>query len=129
MLSDYARNLLLDWLYTTDATTRPTTWFVSFHTADPGLTGTDEVGTGTDAAYTRKSVTFAAASGGLALSASDVAHTADAGATAYTITHIGVWDAASGGNLLQSGELAVPENVTPGGSVLLATGRLRAALS
>ena len=42
-ISTYAGNLVLDWLLSTAAATRPTTWSLSLHTADPGLTGTDEV--------------------------------------------------------------------------------------
>lgn len=129
MLSTYARNLLLDWLYTTGSVTRPTTWFVSFHDGDPALTGANEVDTGTDADYARIPVTFDPASGGLSLSDVDVSHTAHASATAYDITHVGIWDALTAGNFIQGGELAVPEHVAASATVLFATGRIRAALS
>ena len=37
--STYGGNLALDWLLSNASVTRPTAWYVSLHTADPGLTG------------------------------------------------------------------------------------------
>lgn len=129
MLSTYMRNLLLAWGFTTGSATRPTTWYLSLHTADPGLTGTSEVTIGTDSDYVRKAVTFAAPSGGQAANTGAITWTANAGATTYTVTHIGVWDALTTGNYLGGGELAVPETVVAGASLPLAIGRAIQALS
>ena len=64
-LSDYAENLVLTWLLTATAATRPSAWYVALHTGDPGETGaSNEVVVGTDADYVRKAITFADGSGG-----------------------------------------------------------------
>ena len=38
-LSDHAEALLLDWLMTADAVTRPTAWYVALYTAAPSDSG------------------------------------------------------------------------------------------
>lgn len=123
MIAAYARNLLLNWLLTAGAATRPTAWYVSLHTADPGTTGANEVVVGTDAAYARKAASFGAAANGQSATSAQISWTADATATPYTVTHIAVWDALTGGNCLFSGALAVPENVVANGSLVLGAGR------
>lgn len=65
----------------------------SLHTADPGTTGTNEV-TGGSPAYARKSLTWAAASGGsVALSNQP---TFDVPAST-TVAYVGLWSAATNG--------------------------------
>lgn len=129
MLSAYARNLLLDWLLSAATATRPTAWYVSLHTGDPGTTGASEVLIATDADYTRKTVSFAVAASGQKASSTDVTHTADIAATTYNVTHIGIWDAATAGNFLLGGALAVPETVVASGTIALTTGRIIGALT
>jgi hypothetical protein len=123
MLSSYARDLLLSWMLTNGAAVRPTTWFISLHTGDPGTTGANELLVGTDADYLRQAVTFDAPSGGQAPNLGSLSWTADVAATTHDITHIGVWDAASAGNFLLGGGLAVPENRIAGSTMVLAVGR------
>lgn len=122
-ISTYAGNLVLDWLLGATAVTRPTTWYLSLHTASPGLTGANEVVVGTDADYVRKSITFAAASGLTKTTNAGVTWTADVAATTYIVTHIGVWDALTAGNFLTYGTLAVPETVVASGALNLSSGR------
>jgi hypothetical protein len=126
--STYGGNLVLDWLLSNASVTRPTAWYVSLHTADPGLTGASEVTTGVDSDYVRKSVTFAAASALQKASDAAVTWTANAGATTYVVTHVGIWDAATTGNFLNYGALAVPETVVASGTFNLSIGRLIAAV-
>lgn len=75
------------------AFTAPAATYVKLHTGDPGAAGTANA----SAVTTRQQATFsAAAAGALALSNSPTfAMTAT-----ETITHISVWDASTGGNLL-----------------------------
>lgn len=127
--STYGGNLALDWLLSNASVTRPTAWYVSLHTADPGLTGASEVTTGVDSDYVRKSVTFAAASALQKPSDAAVTWTANAGATTYVVTHVGIWDAATTGNFLNYGALAVPETVVASGTFNLSIGRLIAAVT
>lgn len=86
------------------------TWF-SAHTADPGVTGANEV-TGTGAS--RGQTTFGAPSGNPTTTVGSQAILGiPAGAT---ITHWGQWTAASGGTLHRSGPLPNPETYTGAGT-------------
>lgn len=54
--SDYSEDLVLDWLLTNAAATRPTAWYVSLYTVAPTDSGGGtEVSGGS---YTRTAVTF-----------------------------------------------------------------------
>lgn len=66
--------------------------FASLHTGDPGTTGVNEA-TGGSPAYARKSITYAAASGGTI--ASNAAITFDVPAGTYY--HVGLWSASTAG--------------------------------
>ena len=128
-LTNYGENLLLDWLFTTGSATRPTAWYVALHTADPTEVGTtSEVLVGSDSAYTRKTVTFAAASGGQSLSTLQVAHTPAVAAGSYTVTHISICDAATAGNVLMKGALLVPRLIDNSNPLVIAAGDIVAAL-
>jgi hypothetical protein len=131
MISAYARNLLLNWMLTSGAATRPTTWFISLHVADPGTTGANEVLVSTDSAYIRKAVVFGAAASGQSANTAALSWTANSAATTYIVTHIGVWDTVgpTGGNFLIGGALAVPETVVANSSLVLGIGRGIAALT
>ena len=121
--------MALNWLLDDTAATRPTAWYLSLHTGDPGLTGANELVTGTDADYVRKAITFAAAASLAKATDAGVTWTANAGATPYIVTHIGIWDALTAGNFLAYGALAVPEPVAAGGALNLAAGRVIATLA
>lgn len=129
MLSAFARNLLLDWMMTAGAVTRPTAWYISLHTGDPGTTGANEVLVATDASYVRKLAAFGAAAAGQSANTGALTWTANAAATTYVVTHIGVWDALTAGNFIIGGALAVPETVVASGSLVLGIGRGIAALT
>jgi len=83
-----------------DAIPAAGTLHVSLHTADPGSTGANE-STGGSPAYARQAAPFdAAAAGSRALTADE---TFDVPAS--TITHFGIWDAATVGNFIGSGDI------------------------
>lgn len=117
-LSNYAENYLLDYLFSG-------TKYVSLHTADPTDAGTGaEVSGG---AYARASVTFAAAASGS--KASNVAATFPAAAANWgTVTHVGIWDAATAGNLLMYGALAASSAINTGTTYSIPSGSLTASL-
>lgn len=74
--------------------------YCSLHTGDPGETGANEV---TGGSYARQSLSFAAAASGSAASDATINFTL---MPSCTVTHLGLWDAASNGNFLAGGLLA-----------------------
>lgn len=122
-LSDHAEKLLLDWLMTTGTATRPTAWYVGLFTAAPSDSGggTEVSGSG----YAREAVTFAAAStpGGTTSNTGDVSFTA-AGGNWGTITHIGIFDASTSGNLLWHGAMTASKIVNDGDTLQFSTGNI-----
>jgi len=122
-LSDHAEKLLLDWMMTTGSATRPTAWYVGLFTAAPSDAGggTEVSGSG----YSRQAVTFAAAStpGGTTSNTGDVSFTA-AGGNWGTITHIGIFDASTSGNLLWHGAMTASKIVNDGDTLQFSTGNI-----
>jgi hypothetical protein len=122
-LSDYAEKLLLDWAMTTGSATRPTAWYVALYTAAPSDSGGGtEVSTG---GYVRQSVTFGAASspGGTTSNTGAVSFTAS-GANYGTVTHIGIFDNSTGGNLLWHGSLTASKTVNDGDTLEFSIGNI-----
>ena len=119
---------MLNYYFTTGSPiTRPTAWYLSLHTADPGRTGANELTTGSDSAYARKAATFAvtdAEADGIyeAKNTADITMNAAGAGASYTITHVAVWTASTAGTLLGVLQLASPVAVVAGGVVSFATG-------
>lgn len=122
-LSDHAEKLILDWMMTAGAATRPTAWYVALYTAAPSDSGggTELSGSG----YARESVTFAAATSGTGTTSNTgaVVFTADGGDWG-SVTHMGIHDAVSGGNLLWHGSLAAAKTVADGDTLEFAVGNI-----
>ena len=127
-LSDYAEKLLLDWAMTTGSATRPTAWYVALYTAAPSDSGGGtEVSTG---GYARKAVTFAAATspGGTTSNTGAVSFTAS-GANYGTVTHIGIFDALTTGNLLWHGAMTASKTVNDGDTLEFSIGNIDLTLA
>ena len=127
-LSDHAEALLLDWLMTNGTATRPTAWYVGLFTAAPSdAGGGTEVSTG---GYSRQSVTFDAASspGGTTSNSGAVSFTAS-GADYGTVTHIGIFDASTSGNLLWHGALTASKTVADGDTLEFSVGNIDLTLA
>jgi hypothetical protein len=127
-LSDYAEKLLLDWAMTTGSATRPTAWYVALYTAAPSDSGGGtEVSTG---GYSRQAVTFGAASspGGTTSNTGAVSFTAS-GANFGTVTHIGIFDNSSGGNLLWHGSMTASKTVNDGDTLEFSIGNIDLTLA
>ena len=122
-LSDHAEALLLDWLMTTDVVTRPTAWYVGLYTAAPSDSGggTEVSGSG----YSRQTITVASATspGGTTSNTGDIVFTASGGDWG-TITHIGIHDASSGGNLLWHGAMTASKTVADGDTLEFSIGNI-----
>ena len=122
-LSDYAEKLLLDFLMTTGTATRPTNWYVALFTS-----ATNDAGGGTEVSaggYARQSVSFDAASspGGTTSNSGEVSFTASGGDYG-TVTHMGIFDASSSGNLLWHGALTASKTVADGDTLTFAAGNI-----
>lgn len=117
-LSDFAELELLDHVFNA-AYTPPATVYLALHTADP----TDD-GSGAEANYTsyaRTAITFGAASSRRVTQSGAVTFPASTGGS-NTVTHWGVWDASSGGNMLAHGAFVTSKSIVSGNTPSVATG-------
>jgi hypothetical protein len=89
--------------------------YVSLHTADPGTTGASEV-TGGSPAYARKAQTWNAASGGALDNSNAPVFDVPAGTT---VTHFGLWSAASAGTFYGGNALSASEAFAAQGTYTL----------
>lgn len=127
-LSDYMEKLLLDWSMTTGSATRPTAWFLALYTAAPS-----DAGGGTEVSgggYARQAIAFDAAStpGGTTSNSAAVEFEAS-GAAFGTVTHIGIFDASTSGNLLWHGEMTVSRTIGDGDKLVFAIGDVELTLA
>lgn len=107
--STVSANNALDWQLGGATPTRPTARYLSMHTADPGATGASEAsGTG----YARQVLTFGAAASSQAKNSSATSMTPSA--ALGVLTHVAIWDALTGGNMLYSGPLTAAVTHTAG---------------
>jgi len=120
-ISTYLANKLLDHTLRNVAYTPPTTAYLALYTSVPGPedTGTEVSGGG----YARQAVTFGVASGGQVVSSTDVVFPV-ATASWGTITHIGVKDASTGGNLLYYAALSASKTIASEDQIKFPAGQI-----
>ena len=127
-MSDYLEVALLNATLNGTAFTAVNDPYVSLHTADP-----TDAGTGTEVsggAYARTTASFATASGTSGLVATDADVTfPTATATWGTVGWIGLWDAASGGNMLYHTALDTSKTIDTGDIFKITTGNLTVELA
>lgn len=115
--SDYLEENFFNHMLRNQAFTPPATIYMSLHKGDPldDNTGANEVSTGSDdAAYARQAITLAAWAAGQSASSGSISFpVVDGASPGYTITHFGIYDATTAGNLLWSGVLGTPANPQP----------------
>jgi len=111
-MSDYLENKFLDHFLGTTSTSAPAAVYVSLHTADPTDAGTGAEISGNG--YARQSMAFSAASSGTASNSGSVEFPAASGGNWGTITHIGIWDASTAGNLLFHAALTASKVINEG---------------
>ena len=95
--SNYLENALINAVLRNTSYTSPTTVYVALFTSDP-----TDAGSGTEVSggsYARTSITFGAPSNGVTTSNADCTFP-QATASWGTVTHIGLYDASTSGNLL-----------------------------
>ena len=125
-MSNYLENALINATLRNTSYTSPTNVYVCLFTTDP-----TDAGTGTEVSggsYTRQSVTFAAPSNGVSASNAAVEFPQATGSWG-TVTHIGILDALTTGNLLYHTALDVSKAIDTGDIFKIASGSLTVTLT
>lgn len=125
--SQYLADRILNWVKGVTFPTALSSVYISIHTGNPGVNGTsNDVTTSVTGSASRTAVLSTnftsagnASGGGREITNTGVVQitTNAANVTTQTITHFGVWDAATSGNFLASGELTTPVGVQAGDTV------------
>jgi predicted 2-oxoglutarate/Fe(II)-dependent dioxygenase YbiX len=125
-MSNYLENALINVTLRATAFTAPTTIYVALYTTDPtdADTGTEVSG----GSYARQSVTFAAPSNGVSASNATVTFPT-ATASWGTVTHIGLRDALTTGNLLYHTPLDASKTIGSGDVFQITSGSLTVTLA
>ena len=125
-MSDFLENALINATLRATTYTSPTDVYVGLFTTDP----TDD-GSGTEVSggsYARTVATFDAPSNGSSSTDADVQFP-QATDNWGNVTHFGIFDAVTGGNLLYHGILTSAKNIETGDVFKIATGNLTVTLA
>jgi hypothetical protein len=124
-ISNFLENALINATLRNTAYTSPTTVYVGLYTTDPGEgnTGTEVSG----GSYARTAVTFGAPSNGVSTNSASVTFPTATG-TWGTVTHIGILDASTSGNLLYYTALDASKSIASGDVFTISTGNLSVTL-
>ena len=125
-MSNYLENALINVTLRATSYTTPTTVYVALYTTDPtdADTGTEVTG----GSYARTAVTFAAPSNGVTTNSADVTFPTCTLAWG-TVTHIGIRDALTSGNLLYHTPLDASKTIDLGDIFKITTGNLSVTLA
>jgi hypothetical protein len=120
-MSDYLELKFLDHFTGTASTSAPSAVYLGLSTAslNDDASGTELTGNN----YTRKAITFASASSGSIASNSAVEFDSATGSWG-TVSHWGIWDASSSGNLLFHGAFTASKSIATGDILKVASGSL-----
>lgn len=124
-MSNYLEDALINAVLRNTSYTSPATVYLSLHTADPTDAGTGAEISGDG--YSRQACAFSAPSGGATSNSAEETFTASGGDWG-TITHFGIWDASTNGNLLFHGALTASRDVNDGETLTIAIGDLDVTL-
>jgi hypothetical protein len=124
-LSNYLEDKLLDHVLRNVSYTSPTTVYVGLYTSDPqdDNSGTEVSG----GSYARQILNVTTASGGVVTSDADITFPQATGNWG-TITHIGLLDALTSGNLLMHTPLTTSKTIETGDILKIPVGNLTAEL-
>ena len=103
---------VLNYVFTATSVTRPTAWYLALFTSDPAedASGTEVSTSGT--AYARQSASFTVS--GKTASNSAAIEFATATASYGTVSHVGVFTASSGGDLIAYAALSSSKAIDTG---------------
>lgn len=123
--SNYLENKVLDHVLRNTSYTSPTTVYVGLFTTDP-----TDAGSGTEVSggsYARQTLSVTTASGGIVTSSADVTFP-QATASWGTVTHLGLLDAITSGNLLMHTALTTSKSIDNGDILKISSGNLTVTL-
>lgn len=125
-MSNYLENALINATLRNTAFTSPATVYLALYTSDPtdADTGTECSGSG----YARQAITFGAPSNGVSTNSAAIEY-AQAGNSWGTITHVGIRDALTTGNLLYHTALDASKTIATGDVFRVAAGSLSVTLA
>jgi hypothetical protein len=124
--STYLQNKLLNHVLKNTAYTPPTTVYVGLFTSDPTIAGSGtEVSGGS---YARQSVAFGTVASGTTENSADLLYPV-ATANWGTVTHIGIYDASTSGNMLYFGALASSKTINSQDQFKISAGNLDVTLT
>ena len=122
-LSNYAELKVLDHLFRNTSYTSPSAYMALF-TDDPTDAGTGTEVTGNGYARVQIDNKMAAAASGQIVSNADITFPTATGGAFGTITHIGIYDASTSGNLLAHGALSASRTISDGDTFQINSGSL-----
>lgn len=123
--SDFLELKILEHTLGITAYTQPTTVYLALFTTDP-----TDAGTGTEVSgggYVRQSISWNTPASGAVTNSADVTFPQATG-NYGTVTHIGIYDASSAGNLLYHGALSASKSVETNDTFLVEAGDLSISL-
>jgi hypothetical protein len=125
-MSNYLENALVNATLRNTSYTSPSAPFLALYTSDPtdADSGTECSGT----SYARQSITFGAPSNGVTTNSAAIEFP-QAGGAWGTITHIGIRDASTAGNLLFHTPLDASKTIATGDVFRVAIGSLSVTLA
>lgn len=123
--SDYLENKMLDHALGTTAFTQPTNQYLALHTANPTDAGSGAELSTSGTGYGRIAVDFNAASSGTATGPDAAIEFTNSSGSSWTqVTHFGVWDASTSGNLLYYGALTTAKTIAAGDTLRFTAGSI-----
>lgn len=125
-MSNYLENALVNAVLRNTSYTSPTTVYLALYTSDPtdADAGTEVSGT----SYARQSITFGAPSNGVSTNSAAIEFP-QAGGSWGTVTHIGIRDDLTTGNLLFHTPLDASKTIATGDVFRVAIGSLSVTLA
>ena len=124
-MSNYLENAVINAVLRNTSYTSPAAVYVGLYTSDPGEgnTGTEVSG----GSYARTAVTFGSPSNGVSTNSASVTFPTATG-TWGTVTHVGILDATTSGNLLYYTALDASKSIASGDVFTISTGNLSVTL-
>jgi hypothetical protein len=125
-MSNYLETALINGTLRNTQYTVPSKVYLALYTSDP-----TEADTGTETTYgdyARQEVTFSAPVNGVTSNSADIISPGVASGTP-TITHVGIRDALTNGNLLFYSSLSSPKSLTTGKQFIITAGQLTVTLA